>query len=343
MSLIRRTSLVLASAVVAVVTCAPSLAQYARTEELSAPCEAATLTAHADSLIAQAGLQGRDPTSQVLPLLLVGASCDTSDGAPWTAIYREALRNENSTLANEALERLYELGYWTNARLALVTWVLESAPENAMLLMQGEDDAVPALMLQQVVGVRPDVSIVHTDWLAYAWSWSTNLEHVELISSIDSSTDARRGKILDALVSDRHDSVRRPLVASITLDPSIVGSRAPGMVDGAAVLWPADSSSYDLEAAARSVALLDGAEFRGPNVSEHDRNPRRNAFPVQLGGIPLFHACQVAVSHAQNGDRDAAEAAYRHAVEFARAAGLEDDALIPIARQWIDDALTPHE
>ena len=124
----------------------------------------------------------------------------------------------------------------------------------------------------------------------------------------------------------------RPVVGTLTLDPEAFGRVAPMTVSAGAFTRPglADAPPFDLAAAEATADSVRGADFTEPPDGI-----------VDLGGVVLFQLLQTAVSHAQAGDAASAERAYARAVTFARDSGHPDDPLVAIAREWIDDALTP--
>ena len=116
------------------------------------------------------------------------------------------------------------------------------------------------------------------------------------------------------------------------LDPEVFGRVAPMTVSAGAYQRPgrADEPPVDLAASEASADAVRGADFAGPSEGV-----------VDLGGVVLFGLLQTAVSHAQAGDRAAAERAYVRAAAFARDAGRPADPLVGTAREWIDTALAP--
>ena len=183
--------------------------------------------------------------------------------------------------------------------LALARWTLESVPQDAVLLAQNDADTGPLLTLQ-ASGLRPDVQIVRAD-------------------------DASAATLTAAWATSP-----RPVVGALTLDPEVFGRAAPAVVSAGAYQRPAraDEPPFDLTAAEASADGVRGADFAGPHESV-----------VDFGGVVLFQLLQTAVSHAQAGDRAAAERAYTRARTFAADAGLAGDPLVGIAREWVDDAL----
>jgi tetratricopeptide (TPR) repeat protein len=329
------------------------LVQARQVAERPGACNSAALTIAAEAVDPVLSVWALSDADRARAFLTQAVACDSSDGNAWLRLWPHALRAGDHALAARALGRLYETAFWTAPRLAMARWILASVPEGAVLLAQGDDDAAPMATIQQAEGLRPDVTVLPVSWLRHPWF--ARLAAAQTGFPLPDSLSPRpwsdpgpfsfrdaptRDSVLTTwLAAHAAGALPRPLAAALTLDPSILGARARGVADHGAYLVPADRDGLVLAAAAESTARLDGSAFLGPRVSAQDRSTARRAFPADLGGIALFQALQVAVSHAQAGDRDAAEAAYAHAVAFAEAAGLSEAFLIETARAWIDDAL----
>ena len=285
-------------------------------------------------------------------------ACDPDDGNVWDAVWAGAVRLGDAEAESEALRQLHRVEFWTPPVVAFARWVLRSLPEDAVLLTNGDADTSPNRILQEVEGLRPDVLIVNVPMLelpevARRIAEADGLPLPDTVEAFESRYDPRgsvstpegriyslRDAVLDAWLAAHFDGTfGRPLVAAITMDPDVLGTKT-GVVDRGAHLAPSDVLDYDFDAdaAREAVADLDGAAFVGPLVSPADRSPVRRMMPFDPAGVALFQALQTAVALAQGGDAAGAEAVYAQAVDFAAAAGRADDPLVAVARQWIDDA-----
>lgn len=284
------------------------------------------------------------------------ASCDPDDGNVWMSVWTEAVRRGEVDTEAEALHRLQALGFWTPPVLAFARWTLRQAPPDALLLTNGDADTVPLRLVQSVEGLRPDVAVVNVPLLdlpevTRRVAASHGLPLPDAVETFEPRYDPRgstatpdgrvyslHDAVVDAwLAADADGTLGRPLIAAITIDPDVLGTKTE-VADRAAHLAPADSFGFDATAAREAVTDLDGAAFVGPLVSEGDRSPVRRVVPFDPAAIALFQILQTAVSLAQEGDAASAEVVYAQAVAFAAAAGRSDDRLVEIARQWIDDA-----
>ena len=229
---------------------------------------------------------------------------------------------------------------------AFARWVLAAAPPDAVLLADGPVDA-PVLQEVQGEGLRPDVVVVEVPTLSdpEAVRALASRHGLPLPDSVETfvprlgargSTDTPAGRVytLADHVLDHWlepGALGRPLVAAVTLNPVVLGVKTD-LVDRGATLAPASASGFDPEAAWATFADIRGEDFASPEAAPGT---------FDAGGVVLFQMLQTAVSFAQEGDPEAAERAYVHAVAFAHASGRDGDPLVEIARTWIDDALAP--
>ena len=284
-------------------------------------------------------------------------ACDPDDGNAWVALWVEAERRGDAGRATDALRALDRIEFWAPPVVAFARWTLASAPPDAVLLTNGDADTIPLAMAQALGGLRPDVAVVNVPLLdlpdlAERQVERHGLPRPDSLGTFEPRIDQRGSwgtpdgwvfSLRDHVVhhwieEDRAGRLGRPLVAALTLDPGILGSKTY-LTDRGAFLDPEPEQAFDAETARAAFAGLDGADFRGPLVSDGDRSPVRRAFPFDPGALVLFQWLQTAVTFAQDGDRAAAEATYADAVAFAQAFGTPNDLLVETARQWIDDAL----
>jgi hypothetical protein len=272
--------------------------------------------------------------------------------AAWT----EAVRLGDAAAEAEALGRLHAVGFWTPPVLAFARGALQNGPPDAVLLSNGDADTVPLRLVQEVEGLRPDVAVVNVPLLdlpevvrrtaaAHGLPLPDSVEAYAPRYDPRGSTPTPDGRVyslrdavVDAWLAAHADrTLGRPLVAAITIDPEVLGTKTD-VVDHAAFLVPAQSFGFDAEAGRAAVADLDGAAFVGPLVSAGDRSPVRRMLPFDPAGVALFQALQTAVTLAQESDAVGAEAVYAQAVAFAAGSGRADDPLVAVAREWIDAA-----
>lgn len=288
------------------------------------------------ALAAPAAGQGGGPCSL--------APCHRLDGNDWVRAWRGAAAVGDEGVQAEALRWLDSLAFWPPPVAALARWTLGSAPWGAVLLAQGDGDALPMLGLQLTEGLRPDVAVVHHDLLGDARYAAHVAERAGLpfpdpLSEV--GPNVRREGLVAEWTAGALAGTTRPLVGALTLDPAVLGRHAAVVVSAGAyqAAGDGDAPPFRLAAAEAAAGRVRGRDFVGPRTSPTDRDSVRLASPVDLGGIVLFQLLQTAVSHAQAGDGPAAERAYARAVAFASEAEIADDPLVAIARQWIDEAL----
>ncbi len=275
------------------------------------------------------------------------------DGHAWVAAWDDATRRGDTAQVDRALDALVRIGFWTPPAMAFARWTLATAPPNAVVLANGEADTIP-LQTAQRDGLRPDVAVVDVPMLdvpAVARRIA-EAERLPLPDSVETfrprvdargSTDTPEGRtytvrdaVLDRWLDASADaSLGRPLVAALTLDPIVLGTKTD-VVDRGAHLVPAPQPGFDAGAARAAFARLDGADFLGPLVHPTDRSP---GLPFDPGGLVLFQMLQTSVTFAQESDAVSADAVHARAIAFAHAAGRAGDPLIGTAREWIDAAL----
>ena len=304
-------------------------------------CDAPTL------LVKSRALVDADPDASA-EALARAVTCAPRDGNVWLAFWTDSVREGRLGGEWDALRALDRLDFWSQPTLAFARWTLRAAPESALLLADGPGDAAVLRTVQDLEGVRPDVVVVPFSMLERPGVLEGLAERdvpVPDASSFRPRPDDRGSlEVGDDRVYTLADAALdgwledgRPVVGSITLDPLVFGTKG-GVVDRGALLAPGPSS-FDADAATASFQDLDPSAFDGPAVTAGDRDPARRASPFDPGGVVLFQMLQTAVAHAQDGDADAAEAAYAQAVAFARGSGRANEPLVPIAREWVDDAL----
>lgn len=227
---------------------------------------------------------------------------------------------------------------------AFAWWVLRSAPPDAVLLADGPADA-PVLRQVQASGLRPDVVVVAFPDLsdpeasralaaAYGLPLPDSLDTFAPRLGARGSTDTPDGRLYT--LADRvldhwlaPGVLDRPLVAAVTLNPIVLGTKTE-VVDRGAVLAPASERGFDAGAAWASLQGLRGEDFVAPELEPGRLDP---------AGLVLFQMLQTAVTFAQDGDAEAAERVYVAAVAFAQTSDRPGDPLVETARFWIDDAL----
>lgn len=283
-------------------------------------------------------------------------ACDPDDGNAWMSVWVEAYTRGDAEAAGRALRAQRRIGFWTPPTLAFARWTLANAPPDAILLTNGDGDTLPMEIVRHAEGFRPDVAIVNVSLLdvpAVARRVAEE-EGLPLFESIEiyapryhkrGSTDTPEGRIYSLrdhmidlwLAAWADGTLDRPIVATITIDPAILGTKTE-VVDQGALLAPDEVTWFDAWAARDAFEGLDGGAFRGPLAHPAERSAVRLAFPFDPGALVLFQMLQTAVSFAQVDDPETAETVYADAITFAQAAGRPDDPLIVTAREWIDEA-----
>lgn len=105
----------------------------------------------------------------VVALLKRSAALDPTYDDPWYALVVESMALGRADDVRQALGKLVELGAVDDATLDYCHNMLVCLGPGAVLLTNGDMDTFPCWILQQVGGVRPDVtvlnqSLLNTDW-----------------------------------------------------------------------------------------------------------------------------------------------------------------------------------
>lgn len=131
------------------------------------------------------------------------------------------------------------LPVWVNAgamdrgREPLVAWpriagrsLLEAVPEQGVLLAEGDHDSFPLWYLQQVEGMRPDVTVVTRALLPARWYRDQLVRQRVLPAAVAAVGDPAR---LAAAVADEAARRRRPLRVTLWVDVGHRREVAPGV------------------------------------------------------------------------------------------------------------------
>ena len=95
--------------------------------------------------------------------------CDPLDGNAWVPLWVLAMKREQITTAAAALTAMHEAEFWPPSLMAHDRWMLEDLPANAVLLVNGDADTFPTLILQVVQQQRQDVAVINLSLLNLEW------------------------------------------------------------------------------------------------------------------------------------------------------------------------------
>jgi tetratricopeptide (TPR) repeat protein len=229
---------------------------------------------------------------------LQAVACDSTNGEAWFGLWRDALYYRDVDRETEALRHLVDSGFLTPGIVAVNEWLLRSAPESALVLVNGDLDTYPAVALQTLRGVRRDVAIVNTALLNLAsYARLIRDRHGIPLPVTDAQLDTLQPYLDEqglavyrstAIVrgwmrSHLAGALGRPLVASFTSgDPSRFGG--PGMWRnlGPYRLHVSDSADPlpDRQSVRSYFEHLEAKDFLGPLTSPQDPSPVRRAADV---------------------------------------------------------------
>jgi hypothetical protein len=95
--------------------------------------------------------------------------------------------------------------------------LLRSAPQYAVLFVDGDNDTYPLWFLQQVDALRPDVTVVTVPLLGADW-YAAELARRHQLLPPGGRSEVPEGTSLPTAIADHARGLGRPVVASISLD-----------------------------------------------------------------------------------------------------------------------------
>ena len=167
-------------------------------------------------------------------------------------------------------------------------WTLADLPPRTILLVNGDADCYPTLVVQQVEHVRMDVTLVHLSMLGAPWYRRYVRDQLGVpmplapadLDSLDFQPDGSGGWIepYHALVEGwlrmrGTGALERPLAMAATVYPNSVPQAA--RLCGAYWLLHPDYSRAEVDTALmrRRLMQLDLGQFAGEGIAERDRSP----------------------------------------------------------------------
>jgi len=270
---------------------------------------------------------------------LAAAGCDRRAGSAWMMLWIGALHRRDTTLQREALAALVQEGFITAPFQIHGRWVLETAPQRAILVANGDLDTYPVAAAQTVRGVRPDVIVVNRTLLNDPWypellrdRHGLPLPARAAADSASTPADAILGLWSSLAVRGR---LGRPLAILITAPQPDVGRLAGPfwVVDSTATEW-----AVDRERIADALRRADALDWTGPAVSALDKSPVRHALTMH----PALWVAQLAVMDCGNRIRNGDGAGARRQLQWterflarARIPAEKRDELLQPMRDWL--------
>lgn len=267
-------------------------------------------------------------------------ACDSTDGNTWLLVWLEALRRGDEGTQDRALGSLVRTGFLTATVLNYNRWALGTVPTDAVVVTDGDFDTYPALALQLIEHLRPDVAVVHIGLLNLGWyARAVRDKHGLPILFSDIELDTRpiceyRGQDWVCLADDilldwRRQVVSRDLPRPLVLADTTVVRPGPGRFKLIGPLFtltpPEDTSLADTAALRRALVSVDPAEFRGPEVSLEDRSPVRRVYGMFLRHRVLVMAGRYGALLRRSGRAADAQANLHWMEGFANEVGLSTD------------------
>lgn len=271
-------------------------------------------------------------------------SLDPGRTEAWLSYWIEATMRGDDGLADEAIRRLARLGMWTRGTLAFDSVVLASAPENAVLILNGDADLLGMRQLQVVGGFRPDVRL-EGSLLAAPRYWHNRVRKGLLQAPFDS---AEIDHVFDdapdsipaatALVAELNAKGKWPVVAVFNMtsykDWKFLTSRGRDM----ALYWLIDgrkepASIDELRKMEAPILAMDPGDYAGPPASAVDESPIRRNAPSMVYGAASWTA-DLSLQLIQRGETSDFETLGAWIARFLRKARPEDPATTELLRTY---------
>lgn len=277
---------------------------------------------------------------------LLAVEADPDDGNAWSSLWVHSMRHCNWDIENLAGVSMIESGFLTQPLLAYNRWQLEHLPANAILITNGDMDTYPAIALQEMEEVRPDVAIINRSLLNLPWYVRSRAikYQLELPFSDDELAQLKPYRGIDGNVVTQSDQIiagwlkmqklrdlDRPLCAAVTLSKFdftedalerrvYCGSYCEYMPRP----LRCEADIGEIERSLKSLRLED---FEGAFASEVDRSPVRRTGTDKLAQNITEAMLRYAKLLARDGRLDEAREALERAERFdsgIRASGAFD-------------------
>ena len=226
--------------------------------------------------------------------------CDSTDGNAWIYLCGEAMIRRKYDVMRKAAGKLVETDFLTDAALAFGRWLLQTLPENAILITNGDMDTFPVMALQKTEGLRTDVAVAEKNWLGLKQYLSYLRDHYHIpLPVMDAHVDSLHAFMgfpenmlfVSALVFNgwlrmkAENSFSRPIALAITVyEDYYEDVKDQFQYAGPYLLWQSTSVyvTPDTSAIRKSIAGIRTDDFTGPWVSEADRSPVRKLYTKHI-------------------------------------------------------------
>jgi len=224
----------------------------------------------------------------------------------WQSLWVGGVKAGDRDQEQAALAGLWQNRCLTPGLLEHSRWVLNSLPEEAVFLTNGDNDTYPLLVLQQEEGLRSDVAVINISLLndpAYAKNVSRraglpwprtdkDLERVPHARAADGSRRSRAVRIVDEWAQmARLGEMLRPLTWGLTVQPRNLpaGLDQECLLLGGAHRYAPDvvGPLVDYGGVLASFRGIDLKKMMGNFVSPMETSPVRASGGNNLAGNPI--------------------------------------------------------
>jgi hypothetical protein len=184
---------------------------------------------------------------------------------------------------------------------AVAAGLLESAPASAVLFVAGDNDTYPVWYLQQVRGVRPDVTVVTIPLLGAVWYRAELARRWALLDTSEVGTWRGLGPTLRSLAAGALRE-RRPVAAAVTV-PAVERSYLGGPWRQVALVYVDDGTLVGAVALTDSEREQMTARIVGELRPILGARPRRSTDPIAQS---MHETLRCAALAAEAPDRESA-------------------------------------
>lgn len=267
--------------------------------------------------------------------------CGPDDGNVWVTMLVQAIRHGDRDRLNQALDGLARTAFFARSVVVYDSATLRTLPRNAVILMGGDLDFFPTLMLQHIDGVRADVAVVSYPLLNTLWypEWvhdvyglpvppRSELDTLQARPLPDSTTAWRAEHIVTSWRrAVAQGQLGRPLVWALSAGAH-AREGSPGALRFAGPWFVLDptlrADTVDYDAAAGFFDGLHVEDLAGADVTAQDRSLLRRETPEMFAKLAAFGMAFRVGALRERGDSAAADSMLASLHRLGDAAGIRD-------------------
>ncbi len=121
--------------------------------------------------------QGASNNTETMKLLEQSVALDPSYPDPWFVIAVNQMINRDDASFNKTLKHLLEIGIIHDEVIDFCYNILQSTEKNAIIITNGDNDTYPMWILQNILGIRQDVTVLNRSLLNTEWYPQYMIDH----------------------------------------------------------------------------------------------------------------------------------------------------------------------